>query len=244
LNISRILPVLIAALALTLPSHASTIDVQFTTLPTDMENGTYNGFVGGTVNGIAFSNLICDDYDHTTYVPSGDLQYNVYTLADFGQARFAGEPNSLQNYENAALLVYSLQNLAVVNSYIPANQQLTVGDLQYALWDTFTPGSGTTANSSGALAILNAASTSFRVPIDLDASLRIYVPAAPFTSNQEFLQVQETVQPQINNSSVAEPATVALSITGLLSIGALLAKRRARSSATATRLGQPTPDPA
>jgi hypothetical protein len=203
---------------------ASTVELAFTTLPANTQNGTYNGFVGGTINGVSFDDLICDDYGHTTYVPSTGLKFDLYTIADFSKARFGGAANALENYQDAALLVYSIENLAAVNTYLPKNQQLNVADLQYALWDLFTPGSGNTANSANALLLLSAAAPQLSLPGDLASSLRIYVPANSFGSNQEFLEVQETVPVHAAGSpSAPEPAALGIAIAGLLVIGGMVA---------------------
>ena len=61
--------------------------ITFDTLPGVIENDTYNGFVGSTVDGV-FYLLVCNDYNHTTDAPSGPWEYNVSTLPSLTFARF------------------------------------------------------------------------------------------------------------------------------------------------------------
>jgi len=104
---------------------------------------------------VLFDNLICDDYDHTTYVPSGNLRYTMADINALPQSRFAG-PDALANYQEAAILLYGLEHLSAINASLSPNSQLTIGDIQYALWNIFAPGSGNTAHSGSVLSLLNA----------------------------------------------------------------------------------------
>ena len=82
---------LACALVLLCPAfQARAAVITFDTLPGVIENGTYNGFVGSTVDGV-FYLLVCNDYDHTTGAPSGPWEYNVSTLPSLTFARFGND---------------------------------------------------------------------------------------------------------------------------------------------------------
>jgi hypothetical protein len=100
----RTLP-LILLLALTtanVDAFASTVDIQFTTLPANTENGTHNGFSSGTMDGLLFNSLICNDYSRITSFSSADLIYTVSGIDDFSLTRFGSLPDARQKYEQAA----------------------------------------------------------------------------------------------------------------------------------------------
>src|SRR5882762_3433705 len=100
----RTLP-LILFLALTtanVDAFASTVNIQFTTLPGNTENGTHNGFSGGAMDGLLFDNLICNDYSHITSFPSASLIYTVSDIDDLSLTRFGSLPDARQKYEQAA----------------------------------------------------------------------------------------------------------------------------------------------
>jgi hypothetical protein len=202
-------------LLVTLSVSANTVTINFTGLPNNTEHGTYNGFVSGTIDGVVFDNLICDDYNHTTYVPSGNLRYTMASISALPQTRFAG-PDALANYREAAILLYGLEHLSAINESLSPNIQLTVGDIQYALWNIFTPGSGNTAHSNSVLSLLNASTPGLPGVSELYSSLRIYTPTAAFASNQEFLQLSEPQAEIEAEPAVPEPGTMALAIAGLL----------------------------
>jgi hypothetical protein len=174
--------------------------VSFTGLPGNTDYGTYNGFVSGTINGVPFDDLICDDFSHITYVPSRDLDYNLSTLNSLQYARFvsAGGPTAadIANYEAAAILVQGvIENPGQVAEY------------QYALWKLFTPG----APGYGQALLTNALNlvqTDASAYADLFSKLRIYTPAADSASNQEFLEIDPP-------APVPEPESAILLLTGV-----------------------------
>src|SRR5450432_2153356 len=75
--------------------------ITFNTLPSTVENGTYNGFVGATIDGLN-TKIICNDFDHVTYVPSGPSSFVLSTLPDVSQTRFQNE----REYDVAAYLLF------------------------------------------------------------------------------------------------------------------------------------------
>ena len=109
--------------------------IQFTGLPINTEFGTFNGFALATVDGSPDQLLICDDFNHTTYVPSGPLMYDASTLGAADPLQYVRFPGgqAMALYEQAALLLDGLQHTG--------NGQLLdlTADYQYALWHLFTP---------------------------------------------------------------------------------------------------------
>lgn len=171
----------------------------FTTLPADFENNTYNGFVSGTDNGVPFSDLVCDDYSHTTIVPSGPLDYHVGSLNDLSFARFTAS-----QYRWEALLIAGDGTAALPGlAHASASQ---VAGYQYAIWG-ITNGSVGAYGGSGALlsyvAALNVADPKYKSIFD---SLRIYTPIG--AGNQEFLSV----------GGAPEPAGLLLMVSGLAAL--------------------------
>jgi len=190
-------------------------------LPANTEHGTYNGFVTATVNGVPGIQLICDDYYHSTVVPSGDLVYHESELVAFSplqNVRFvtAGGPTShdLALYMQAALIIEGITNTG------PSHTPDLTADYQYALWHLFD--SSVSLWRPAQQDILN--QTAWQVQnnssnyTDLYARLRIYTPTAAYGSNQEFLGLDAPIQSP-------EPASGALLgiAVGLFS---LLAYRR------------------
>jgi hypothetical protein len=221
----RTLP-LILFLALTtanVDAFASTVDIQFTTLPANTENGTRNGFSSGTMDGLLFNNLICNDYSRITSFPSADLIYTVSSIDDLSLTRFGGLPDAQQKYEQAAVLVYALENLPLVNAQLSADFQITAGDLQYAIWNIFTPGSGNTAHSQVMLDFFNSENRYLNIGSSVYTSLRIYTPTAEFGSNQEFVQLQP-VAPG-GATQAPEPSAIVPMLGALLVAGSVTLRR-------------------
>src|ERR1039458_3262612 len=80
----------------------------FNTLPSNTQDNTYNGFAGVLDNTTSTTlSLICDDFSHTTYFPSGPLDYATSTIPTLANVRFVGASflDTLYNYEVAAVLV-------------------------------------------------------------------------------------------------------------------------------------------
>ena len=192
--------------------------VSFTGLPANNDHGTYNGFASGTIDGVPFADLICDDWSHTTYVPSGNLNYNVSVLNTLQYARFvsAGGPTDadIDNYRAAAILVQGL----IDNSG-------QVADYQYALWELFTPSAPDYAGANALLAdALNKANGNISAYTDLFSKLRIYTPKADSASNQEFLEIDPP-------AAVPEPGGIILLLTVMaLIFSGRKSKFRGRSS--------------
>jgi hypothetical protein len=198
--------------------QADIIQLHFETLPTNTNDGTYNGFVGVSGNGVTSLSLICDDFLDTTYVPSGPTPFSLSTLANLSDTRFG----SLSRYEEAALLLYGdgQSNLpGLMND--PANTSA----YQYALWNLMEPGAVASKGYSdpGAAALLaivenlNLANTNYQ---SLYGNLRIYTPMASGT-DQEFLGFT----PGTTSPTVPEPRTW-LMLLGALTVTALVIRKR------------------
>jgi hypothetical protein len=198
--------------------QASIIQLHFDTLPTNTNDGTYNGFVGVTGDGITSLSLICDDFLDTTYVPSGPTPFNLSTLTNLSQTRFGSQ--SL--YEQAALLLYGdgQNNLPGL-----MNDPRDTSAYQYALWNLMEPGVAASRGYSdpGAAALLmtvenlNLDNSNFQ---NLYGNLRIYTPIAGGT-DQEFLGFP----PGTTSPTVPEPGTWLMSLSAL-SIAALFIRKR------------------
>ncbi|HLK68735.1 MAG TPA: hypothetical protein VKU19_35130 [Bryobacteraceae bacterium] len=165
--------------------------IQFTALPVNTQYGTYNGYASATINGTPLEALICDDFNHETFVPSGPMDFSLSTLTGSNplqNARFV-DPNqqttTINKYEEAAVLLDGLNHTG------PGLLLDLTGDYQYALWMLFTP----TVNAPNATAqtLLNDAAAAVRANAistqALYSELRIFTPTAAFASNQEFLQL-------------------------------------------------------
>jgi hypothetical protein len=224
-------------LAAVVAGHASTVILDATGLPGAFENGTYgssgatyNGFVTSTINGVPNQMIICDDFSHTTQVPSGNMVYDFSTLGGVGQlqnARFTG-PNMTANYDEAAVLLWELSNYVSTNgSHASAD---TITDYQYSIWNIFDPYNsfsnpqGVKVNSNQTAlqtAAVNMVDTQpAMLSADVYQDVRIYTPDpnGGSTGSQEFLQF-----------STPEPGSLLMVIAGAALIGAAGAARR-RSS--------------
>jgi hypothetical protein len=195
-------------------------------LPSTNQDGTYNGFASATINGISNQLIICDDYTHVTYVPSGNMVYDFSTVGGndaLDGVRFdQGSPaQQVHDYEEAAVLVWELYDYVSANgAKASAN---TITDYQYALWNIFDSGITTTANQ----AALQAAAVSLMTTqsVMLTASVYPYVdvytpssaPGSNYSSNQEFLQY-----------AAPEPGTLLLLAGGLLVATAAKMRRELR----------------
>jgi hypothetical protein len=208
--------------------------IQFTGLPANTQYGTYNGYATATIDGIPSELLICDDFDHTTYVPSGPLDYSVSTLTGADPLQFArfADPSqfdsSVAKYEEAAILLNGLRQTG------PSLLLDLTADYQYALWMLFTP--SVASPNATAQTLLNDAASSVQQggPSNeaLYSELRIFTPDAGYSSNQEFLQMAADLTlppPDLQESAATpEPAPAVLIGIGIVVIGLSVGARRLR----------------
>ena len=177
--------------------YASPADISFTGLPAVFQNNnynvpdatgaTYNGWSTATIDGVPGQLVICDDYSHTTYIPSSE-EADLSTLTGpdpLQYARFSG----LQTYETAAVLVSELASLSN-----PSDN--TVTDYQYALWNLFD--SAAPANATQQSLISDAqwlVLSDSPLAEQAYARLAIYTPTEQYASNQEMLGLLPTPEP-------------------------------------------------
>ena len=202
--------------------------ITFDTLPGVIENQTYNGFIGSTVDGV-YAALVCDDYDHTTNAPSGPWNFYVSTLPSLTFARFGNGSTAVALYEQAALLLAGDGNTLAGLANVTSADDITA--YQYALWQLFGAGVGNVNNSS---ALLLAAANDLSNGTNYSsvfASLRVYTPTESAGENQEFLGLSSDPVA----SEVPEPGSILLLATGLALMIAVSRKSlQARNSRTAS----------
>jgi hypothetical protein len=149
-------------------------------------NNTYNGYVGVYIgDSTSLSQIICDDYNDFTYVPSGPYPYYATTLADVGSAEATTLFSSTADYEAAAILANDVLGLTGTDPVTENNITLD----QYAIWDLTSPSTpafaanGTDSNSIAQSALAQAAADPKN---PLYAEVIIYTPQVQ-GSAQEFL---------------------------------------------------------
>jgi len=201
--------------------------ITFDTLPETYQNGTFNGFVGGMIDGVRFDDLICDDFVPTTYVPSGPWEYELSFLTEpnpleFG--RFGSDPTAKKKYEEAALLLVG-DGTQYLPGLLNVHSAEDITSYQYALWRLFTPDS---AMYGHGVAVINPGDSDLllnRVRAEdlfspgfqgAYSRLHIYTPSRSAASNQEFVQA----------GGVPEPATWMMAGAGTLLLLVLVVRRR------------------
>jgi len=185
---------LLSLLLLTTSSGRAS-SIQFVSLPGNTQFGTFNGWVTSTVDGVPLQQLICDDYNHETYVPSGPVEFTVSTLLGDSILQYARffDPkhaaSSITKYEEAAVLLDGLRNTG------PGSILDLTADYQYALWYLFTP-TVNLPNQTAKTLLSDAAKAVARgdpATQALYSELVIYTPTAKYSSNQEFLQLKSPI---------------------------------------------------
>jgi hypothetical protein len=209
-------PILLAVFGFALVClQARASAISFITLPSTLENGTYNGVVGATIDTV-FANVVCDDYYPTTHVPSGPWTFNLSTLPSLTFARFGSDATALYSYKEAAVLLggddgtlLGLEN--VTDSH-------TISSYQYALWVLFSP---TVAQFGDSAPLLTQAGLDVSSGATYSAygRLEVYTPSGSAASNQEFLGMGGSTNS--NTLGAPEPGTTILIGVGLLALGLL-----------------------
>ena len=193
--------------------------ITFDTLPGVIEHGTYNGFLGSTVDGVLYE-LVCDDYDHFTNGPSGPWDFNVSTLPTLTFVRFGNDAAGLARYEQAALLLAGDGGTVAGLANVTSADDITA--YQYAFWKLFGASVDDVNNAS---ALLLATSNDLSNGNDYSsvfASLRVYTPTGTAIENQEFLGLSRF---STTASDVPEPSSSLLFATGLVVLAVPFRKR-------------------
>jgi hypothetical protein len=190
--------------------------------------GTNGVFLTATVDGQANQLVICDDFYHTSYVPSGPLTYNTSLLTGPNALQYARfQVFAVQRYQMAAFLLDGLSQAG------PGSTMDLSTEYQYALWHLFAP--SVELPNRTALTLLSNAWESVEaggLAADLLYSrLRIYTPTYTYRSNQEFLQLLQAPDPRPWDPPVhaPEPSSAMLMAAGATMISVSYALRRRAS---------------
>jgi hypothetical protein len=203
--------------------------IVFNSLPGNQQFGTNNGYLVATIDGEPGHLLVCDDFSHTTYVPSGNLIYDVSTLTGtdpLEYARFsdsAGWDETLAIYQEAAHLLDGLSHTG------PGYITDLTAYYQYAIWHLFTPSTPLPPGSTTQTLLNEAAAAVARGGLSSDllySRLRIYTPGKSAFSNQEFLELVPAPPPPLFDTAAPEPSPAVLVPIGLGLVGLSYGSRR------------------
>ena len=222
---------LFVVLSLATFASAGTITLDFGTFPVNNQNGTYNGFGPATTGSASIIDLICDDFTHTTYVPSqGPINYTTSTInGGLGSTEFG--TGALYQYEVAAVLLYGSTDLGdgslvgAQNAPTPAGAgNGNIAAYQYALWDLFEPNAVSGGISDSSFENSSALLATAEYDVTQDASLEglafsgltIYTPNDPTGYNNYGTVPQEFLS--VTLSQAPEPSSYAFLGLGLFGI--------------------------
>jgi hypothetical protein len=200
-------------------------------------DGVYTSPYTGTVDGVASTPIICDDFADDSYIGE-TWSATVSTVASLaGNVKWGSETNAQQNYEIAAWLAEDL--------FSTSNTTTETEDISYAIWLaldptdvtaylTSYPDPGTLSAAQGWITTAQNAITTQDLTAADFANVLVYTPVAgtakncnggtcPTNSPQEFLVVD-----------TPEPSSVLLLLLGLITIvGFGFAERRRVATALA-----------
>ncbi len=209
----RLLAALLFVVCGVVTVRADVLSIPYSGLPSYQYGGYYVGPAQGTDNGQGPIDLWCDDFAHTTYVPT-TYYANVSTVSSPTGARFTSDSDYAVDYEEIAWLMSQYYSMAT-----KTNQ--SVGDLQFAIWLIFDP-TVTALKTSGALAWVTKAENANLNDYSYN-TVRIFTPTNCSGSgctpgNQEFMS---------GVPGTPEPSSMALGASGAL-LALLFLRRRKR----------------
>jgi hypothetical protein len=214
----------VAALALLCfaPCALASSSLTMTGAGNNVMNGVYVGPYYATVNGIANTAVICDDFADDSYIGH---QWN-YTANNFSTLGNALWGSQTKNYEDAAWL--TLQMLALNRN--PANATM-VGYLSFAIWSIFDSNALNGLNQTQLMGVKGWLGQVSQLSLTLDqfANFQILTPqgcTAGSCPGQEFFQVM----PEGGSNATY------LLLAGLSCFGAMLVRRRRHAPATSSSL--------
>ena len=92
-------------LLLVTPAVATTLNL--TVLPVNTYGGYYVGPAGGNLNGVTSLWVTCNDFNHTSHIPSS-FDVDISTIPSLEFARFGHDAIALDNYQRAVWLMWQI----------------------------------------------------------------------------------------------------------------------------------------
>ena len=194
--------------------NATKVELSFTNLPQYQVNGFYVGNSQATVGNVQMFDVLCGDFNHTTFIPSGPFTFSVSSIPSLTDVRFTGV-DKLATYQTAAILLNLFDGLSAVNDY-------TAGSYQYAIWKLLTPTAGDYGDSATLLANAQYTAAHGGNAYAYD-HFRVLTPSLSGAANQEFLAMDYGNQIA---ATATEPASVITIGAGLLLLGGAFKLRR------------------
>jgi hypothetical protein len=149
------------------------------TTGTDTSQDAYTGLYSGTLNGVAVTGFVCDDYSHNITNPESwqatAIQVSTLNSSNIGNTEFGtgGSAIGLVGYAEVANLVsamYTFASSGPASRTIDGIANVTVTDISEAIWAITaggaskivgTNGTGLTANATALIAYLTTGAGAF-----------------------------------------------------------------------------------
>lgn len=218
LYLRAIPPILLLLLAASTAS-ADPVTLQLTSGGTDTMGGVYVGQYSftETVNGQTVTlGMLCDDYGDDVSIGEqwAAVTSSLPTAGTTTTGLQFSSTSTLSQYEEAAWLAQQIYALGPVTQ----SNAATIGYLQYALWDIFTPGasSGLSADQQTQVAYwLQQAEDNYNCPTCNYSNVVIFTPTANGQPQNSWPQEYIWVDPPAN---APEPGSLVLLAAGLFSL--------------------------